>query len=107
MLLHIQPLVKTEGATHVLPRKEGNSLELLILLILFLVLALAAWRWGFDSRDGPLSPEWERRRWHDVDRQRRNERRDEHPSPLQVDTKPYDAEQGWAVLVTEKVRRET
>jgi hypothetical protein len=89
------------------PRKEDNSLELLILLILFLVLALAAWRWGFDSRDGPLSPEWERRRWHDVDRQRRNEKRDGHPSQLQVDTKPYDAGQGWAVLVTEKVRRET
>ena len=71
MLLHIQPLVKTEGETRVLPRKEGNSLELLILLILFLVLALAACRWGFDSRDGPLSPEWERRRWHDDDRQRR------------------------------------
>jgi hypothetical protein len=77
MLPHVQPLVKTEGATHVLPRKEGNGLELLTLLILLLVLALAAGRWGFDSRDGPLSPEWERRRWHDVNRQRRNERRDE------------------------------
>ncbi len=83
MLLHIQPLVKMEGETNVLPRKEGNSLELLTLLILFFVLALAAWRRGFDSRDGPLSPEWERRRWHDFDRQRRNERRDEHPSQLQ------------------------
>ncbi len=77
MLLHTQPLVKMGGETHVLPRKEGNSLELLALLILLLVLALAAWRWGFDSRDGPLSPEWERRHWHDFDRQRRNERRDE------------------------------
>jgi hypothetical protein len=57
-------------------------LEPLILLILFPILALAAWRWGFDSRDGPLSPEWERRRWHDVDRQRRNERRDEHLSTV-------------------------
>ena len=75
MLLHVQPLVKTEGETNVLPRKEGNSLELLTLLILFLVLALAAWRWGFDSRDGPLSPEWERRRWHDFDRQRRDGRK--------------------------------
>lgn len=83
MLLHIQPRVKTEGETHVLPRNEGTSLELFTLLILLLVLALAAWRWGFDSRDGPLSPEWERRRWHDVDRQRRNERRDEHPSQVQ------------------------
>src|SRR5260370_30874691 len=83
MLLHIQPLVKTEGETHVLPRKEGNGLELLTLLILLLVLALPAWRWGFDSSDGPLSPEWERRRWHDVDRQRRNQGRDEHPSQWQ------------------------
>ena len=83
MLLHMLPLVKTEGETNVLPRKEGNKLELLTLLILFLVLALAARRWGFDSSDGPLSPEWERRRWHDVDRQRRNERRDEHTSQLQ------------------------
>jgi hypothetical protein len=82
MLLHILPLVKTEGETNVLPRKEGNSLDLLTLLILFLVLALAIWRWGFDSRDGPLSPEWERRRWHDFERQRTDERRDEHPSQL-------------------------
>jgi hypothetical protein len=82
MLLHILPLVKTEGETNVLPRKEGNSLELLTLLILFLVLALAARRWGFDSSDGYLSSEWERRRWHDFDRQRTNERRDEYPSQL-------------------------
>ena len=33
-----------------------------ILLVGLLVLDVAAWRWGFDSRDGWKSAEWERRR---------------------------------------------
>jgi len=33
----------------------------IIFLVLLIVLALAATRWGFDSRDGIDSREWERR----------------------------------------------
>lgn len=36
-------------------------MELLILLIAIIVLDIAALLWGIDSRDGILSPEWERR----------------------------------------------
>lgn len=40
-------------------------MELLIILLLFVGFALAALRWGTDSRDGPDSPEWERRQsWY-------------------------------------------
>ncbi len=40
-------------------------MELLIILLLFVGFVLAALRWGTDSRDGPDSPEWERRqRWY-------------------------------------------
>ena len=35
---------------------------IIILLMGLLLLNGAAWRWGFDSRDGWNSPEWERRR---------------------------------------------
>jgi hypothetical protein len=33
----------------------------IIFLVLLIVLALAAMRWGFDSRDGIESLEWEKR----------------------------------------------
>ena len=33
----------------------------IILLVLLIALGLAQARWGFDSRDGIESPEWERR----------------------------------------------
>jgi hypothetical protein len=33
----------------------------IIILALLIVVALAAARWGFDSRDGIESPEWEQR----------------------------------------------
>jgi hypothetical protein len=37
-------------------------MEMLIFLLIALVLfAFASMRWGFDSRDGINSPEWERR----------------------------------------------
>jgi hypothetical protein len=35
---------------------------IVILLMGLLVLDAVAWRWGFDSRDGWNSAEWERRR---------------------------------------------
>jgi hypothetical protein len=38
-------------------------MEIVIILLMgLLVLNAVAWRWGFDSRDGWNSPEWERRR---------------------------------------------
>ncbi len=40
-------------------------MEILILLVVLLALDIAAWQWGFDSTDGPLSPEWERRHRYD------------------------------------------
>ncbi|MBO0784019.1 MAG: hypothetical protein J2P37_34870 [Ktedonobacteraceae bacterium] len=36
-------------------------MELFIFLLLLIALAIAAVRWGYDSRDTYLSPEWERR----------------------------------------------
>jgi hypothetical protein len=33
----------------------------IILLVLLIVLALTAMRWGFESRDGGDSPEWQKR----------------------------------------------
>jgi len=35
---------------------------LLIVFTLLLLFELAAWRWGYDSRDGFNSVEWEQRR---------------------------------------------
>ncbi len=35
---------------------------IVILLIVLLILNGTAWYWGFDSRDGWNSAEWERRR---------------------------------------------
>ncbi len=37
-------------------------LTIIILLLALVLFNLAVWRWGFDSRDGIDSPEWERRR---------------------------------------------
>ena len=42
--------------------KESIMLTIIFLLLALVLLNLAAWRWGFDSRDGIDSPEWERRR---------------------------------------------
>jgi hypothetical protein len=34
----------------------------IIFVVALILLDMLAWRWGFDSRDGSDSSEWERRR---------------------------------------------
>lgn len=41
--------------------KEAHMLLILIGLLLLIALDIAAMRWGYDSRDGLDSREWERR----------------------------------------------
>lgn len=36
-------------------------MDLLIIVALAIVLDIAAFKWGFDSKDGINSPEWEKR----------------------------------------------
>ncbi len=36
-------------------------MEFILFILALILLDLAATRWGADSRDGPDSPEWERR----------------------------------------------
>jgi hypothetical protein len=39
-----------------------TAMDLVLVMAVLVALAFAALRWGVDSTDGPLSPEWERRR---------------------------------------------
>ncbi len=39
-------------------------LVIMVLLLLLLIFDFVALRFGYDSRDGPDSQEWERRRQH-------------------------------------------
>ncbi len=41
--------------------RKTIMLTFIIFLVLLIVLGFAAMRWGFDSRDGIDSPEWEKR----------------------------------------------
>ncbi|MDQ6693195.1 MAG: hypothetical protein M3014_02060 [Chloroflexota bacterium] len=37
-------------------------MEIILIIVMLLVLGIVAARWGVDSREGPDSLEWERRR---------------------------------------------
>lgn len=40
-------------------------MELILFILVLILVDLAAMLWGADSRDGPNSPEWERRQsWY-------------------------------------------